>query len=371
MRRASPRFHDRAHRSRRPRAAALHQRHHRQAQGRDACARRGRRAPRHRQARARSPSRTTSSGAPPIPAGSPAPRTASSRRSPTASPASSTRATSTPSAGIASSTEQKVTVWYTAPTAIRMMMKGGAELARRHDFPQLRFIASVGEPLNPEAVVWGQEAFGLPIHDNWWQTETGGIMIANYAGDGHQARLDGPAAARHRGGDRAARTDGGSRSRSRRRMCEGELALKRGLAVDVPRLPQRRRALPQVLRRRLVPDRRPGEARCRRLLLVRRPRRRRDQVRRPSDRPVRSRERADGASGGGRGRRHRQARSGGRSKRSRPSSRSSPASRPARRCAASCWASRASGSARRSRRRRSTFSRACRRRAAARSCGAC
>jgi len=45
----------------------------------------------------------------------------------------------------------------------------------------LRFIASVGEPLNPEAVVWGQEAFGLPIHDNWWQTETGGIMIANYA----------------------------------------------------------------------------------------------------------------------------------------------------------------------------------------------
>ncbi len=45
----------------------------------------------------------------------------------------------------------------------------------------LRFLASVGEPLNPEAVVWGQEAFGLPFHDNWWQTETGGIMIANYA----------------------------------------------------------------------------------------------------------------------------------------------------------------------------------------------
>ena len=47
-------------------------------------------------------------------------------------------------------------------------------------FPHLRFIASVGEPLNPQAVLWGQEAFGLPIHDNWWQTETGGIMIANY-----------------------------------------------------------------------------------------------------------------------------------------------------------------------------------------------
>jgi acetyl-CoA synthetase len=54
-------------------------------------------------------------------------------------------------------------------------------VARRYEHPRLRFIASVGEPLNPEAVVWGQEAFGLPIHDNWWQTETGGIMIANFA----------------------------------------------------------------------------------------------------------------------------------------------------------------------------------------------
>jgi acetyl-CoA synthetase len=77
--------------------------------------------------------------------------------------------------------EQKVTVWYTAPTAVRMMMKVGAEVVRKYDLRHLRFIASVGEPLNPEAVVWGQEAFGLPIHDNWWQTETGGIMIANYA----------------------------------------------------------------------------------------------------------------------------------------------------------------------------------------------
>ncbi len=76
---------------------------------------------------------------------------------------------------------QHVTVWYTAPTAVRMMMKVGTEVARKYDLRHLRFIASVGEPLNPEAVVWGQEAFGLPIHDNWWQTETGGIMIANYA----------------------------------------------------------------------------------------------------------------------------------------------------------------------------------------------
>ena len=75
--------------------------------------------------------------------------------------------------------DEEVTVWYTAPTAIRMLMKAGPELARKYRFPKLRFIASVGEPLNPEAVWWGQEVLGLPIHDNWWQTETGGIMIAN------------------------------------------------------------------------------------------------------------------------------------------------------------------------------------------------
>ena len=77
--------------------------------------------------------------------------------------------------------EQKVTIWYTAPTAIRMMMKAGTEVIRKYDLSNLRFAASVGEALNPEAVVWGEEAFGLPFHDNWWQTETGGIMIANYA----------------------------------------------------------------------------------------------------------------------------------------------------------------------------------------------
>jgi len=75
--------------------------------------------------------------------------------------------------------DQDVSVWYTAPTAIRMLMKAGAEIPRKYGFPRLRFIASVGEPLNPEAVRWGQEVLGLPIHDNWWQTETGGIMIAN------------------------------------------------------------------------------------------------------------------------------------------------------------------------------------------------
>ena len=77
--------------------------------------------------------------------------------------------------------EQRVSVWYTAPTAIRMLMKAGIDAARARRYPGLRFLASVGEPLNPEGVVWGVEAFGLPFHDNWWQTETGGIMVANYA----------------------------------------------------------------------------------------------------------------------------------------------------------------------------------------------
>jgi acetyl-CoA synthetase len=75
--------------------------------------------------------------------------------------------------------DERVTVWYTAPTAVRMLMKAGTELARQFRFDRLRFVASVGEPLNPEAVWWGHEVLGLPIHDNWWQTETGGIMIAN------------------------------------------------------------------------------------------------------------------------------------------------------------------------------------------------
>ncbi len=75
---------------------------------------------------------------------------------------------------------QAVTVWYTAPTAIRMLMKSGDELPRQFRFDTLRHLCSVGEPLNPEAVVWGQKIFGRPFHDTWWQTETGCMMIANY-----------------------------------------------------------------------------------------------------------------------------------------------------------------------------------------------
>jgi acetyl-CoA synthetase len=62
-----------------------------------------------------------------------------------------------------------------------MLMRHGAELAGGYDLSALRYVASVGEALNPEAVVWGREALGRPIHDNWWQTETGAIMVGNFA----------------------------------------------------------------------------------------------------------------------------------------------------------------------------------------------
>lgn len=75
--------------------------------------------------------------------------------------------------------KHKVTVWYTAPTAIRMLMAKGEVLAKTYNLSSLRHLASVGEPLNPEAVVWGEKAFGMLFHDTWWQTETGSMMIGN------------------------------------------------------------------------------------------------------------------------------------------------------------------------------------------------
>src|SRR4030043_866619 len=76
--------------------------------------------------------------------------------------------------------DYKVTVWYTAPTAIRMLAAKDSKIVKKYDLSSLRHLASVGEPLNPEAVYWGLKAFVFPFHDNWWQTETGGILIANY-----------------------------------------------------------------------------------------------------------------------------------------------------------------------------------------------
>ena len=122
---------------------------------------------------------------------------------------------------------ERVSVWYTAPTAIRMMMKLGAAAVSDFDLRALRFMASVGEPLNPEAVLWGVEAFGQPFHDNWWQTETGGIMIANYAAlpvkpGSMGLPLPGIEAAVVR------RAADGSMTVVDEPMVEGELALKAG-----------------------------------------------------------------------------------------------------------------------------------------------
>jgi acetyl-CoA synthetase len=73
-----------------------------------------------------------------------------------------------------------VDVFYTAPTAIRMLQRAGDELAAEADLSQLRLVASVGEPLDADAVQWCQRTFGVPVIDTWWQTETGGIMISNH-----------------------------------------------------------------------------------------------------------------------------------------------------------------------------------------------
>ncbi len=76
----------------------------------------------------------------------------------------------------------RVTVWYTAPTAIRSLMKAGDDLVKKYDLSSLRHLVSVGEPLNAEAVIWSEKVFGRPFHDSYWQTETGSIMISNYPG---------------------------------------------------------------------------------------------------------------------------------------------------------------------------------------------
>ena len=78
--------------------------------------------------------------------------------------------------------KRKITVWYTAPTAIRLLMKDGTAAVQKYDLGSLRHLISVGEPLNAEAVVWSEEAFGKPFHDSYWQTETGAIVITNYPG---------------------------------------------------------------------------------------------------------------------------------------------------------------------------------------------
>lgn len=74
----------------------------------------------------------------------------------------------------------KITLWFSAPTAFRMLMASGDEIIKKYDLSSLRHIFSVGEPLNPEVIRWGEKVFGKTIMENWWMTETGMMLIANY-----------------------------------------------------------------------------------------------------------------------------------------------------------------------------------------------
>jgi acetyl-CoA synthetase len=76
----------------------------------------------------------------------------------------------------------RITVWYSSPTAIRSLMKAGEEVVKSFNLSSLRHLASVGEPLNSEAVIWSERILGIPFHDTFWQTETGSIMITNFPG---------------------------------------------------------------------------------------------------------------------------------------------------------------------------------------------
>ncbi|MFC4558518.1 acetate--CoA ligase [Virgibacillus kekensis] len=76
--------------------------------------------------------------------------------------------------------KHNVTVWYTAPTALRKLVSAGEDVVKKYDLSSLRHIMSVGEPLNPEVITWGLKAFDLRIHDTWWMTETGAMLIVNF-----------------------------------------------------------------------------------------------------------------------------------------------------------------------------------------------
>jgi acetyl-CoA synthetase len=100
-----------------------------------------------------------------------------------------------------------VTIFYTAPTAIRAFMRAGREFVDKHDLTTLRLLGTVGEPINPEAWIWYHRVIGgkrCPIVDTWWQTETGGIMITPLPGGRHlvadrnRRHHDFAAAGRHR-----------------------------------------------------------------------------------------------------------------------------------------------------------------------------
>ena len=151
--------------------------------------------------------------------------------------------------------DEKVNVWYTAPTAVRLLIRAGTDVENLdRPRPALRLAASVGEPLSAEAVLWGKDVLGLPFHDNWWQTETGGIMVANFSSmpirPGSMGRpMPGiEAAVVHCDDDgHPIRRPNGDVSLLPG-SAEGMLASARRLAIDVSRLPRRTRALCVLLR---------------------------------------------------------------------------------------------------------------------------
>jgi acetyl-CoA synthetase len=165
---------------------------------------------------------------------------------------------------------EKVAVWYTAPTAIRMMMRLGADALAGRDLSSPRFMASVGEPLNPEAVLWSNGAFGMPFHDNWWQTETGGIMIANFAAmDVKPGSMGRPVP-----GVEAAivtRGEDGAIAVLEEPMVSGELAIRPGWPSMMRGYLNEDARYAKCFAGGMVADRRPRDARRGRLLLVRRP----------------------------------------------------------------------------------------------------
>ena len=199
----------------------------------------------------------------------------------------------------------KVTVWYTAPTAIRLLMKAGDEVPKKYDLSSLRYTMSVGEPLNPEAVVWSRPRARTAVPRQ---------LVADGDRLDHDRQLPDPADSPGSMGKPMPGIEPGIIDERGQPQAAGRRRRPRaaaGLAIDVPDVLEQRVDVRLQVQERLVHHRRPRPHGRRRLLLVHRPLRRRHQHRRPPRRPVRGRERADRASGRCRGWRHRQARPGG------------------------------------------------------------
>jgi acetyl-CoA synthetase len=176
----------------------------------------------------------------------------------------------------------KVTVWYSAPTAIRLLMKEGKEPARSRNLSSLRHLASVGEPLNAEAVIWSGEVFGHQFHDTFWQTETGCIVITNFPG----MPIKPGSMGKPFPGITAAILNPTTYERAWRRRLDRSAP---GVAVADSQLLEQSEGIRIEVQERLVPVRRPCVRRSRRLLLVHGPRRRRYQHRRAPGRALRDR----------------------------------------------------------------------------------